>query len=173
MKRSQLFINTRKEAPADEEARNAQLLIRAGYIHKEMAGVYSYLPLGMRVVENIKQIVREEMDAIGGEEMLLSSLQTPHIWKTTDRWDDDKVDVWFKSKIGEDSEVGFGWSHEEPMARIMTQFINSYKDLPVYTYQFQTKLRKELRAKSGLIQSHKNKKKKQKRKRTTEKQHQQ
>ena len=151
MKRSQLFIKTRKEAPADEEARNAQLLIRAGYIHKEMAGVYSYLPLGMRVVENIKQIVREEMDAIGGEEMLLSSLQTPHIWKTTDRWDDDKVDVWFKSKIGEDSEVGFGWSHEEPMARIMTQFINSYKDLPVYTYQFQTKLRKELRAKSGLM----------------------
>jgi prolyl-tRNA synthetase len=151
MRRSELFIKTRKEVPADEEAKNAQLLIRAGFVHKEMAGVYSYLPLGMAVIENIKQIVREEMDAIGGEEMLLSTLQYPQIWKTTDRWDDDKVDVWFKAALGADSEVGFGWSHEEPMARLMAQFINSYKDLPVYTYQFQTKLRKELRAKSGLM----------------------
>ncbi|MBX4190936.1 prolyl-tRNA synthetase [Candidatus Saccharibacteria bacterium] len=151
MRRSQLFIKTRKESPADEESKNAQLLIRAGFVHKEMAGVYSYLPLGMRVIENIKQIVREEMDAIGGREMLLSTLQHPQIWKATDRWSDDKVDVWFKSTLGQDSEVGFGWSHEEPMARIMAQFINSYKDLPVYTYQFQTKLRKELRAKSGLL----------------------
>lgn len=151
MRRSQLFLKTRKQAPADEEAKNAQLLIRAGFIHKEMAGVYSYLPLGMRVIENIKQIVREEMDSIDGEEMLLSTLQHPHIWKTTDRWEDDKVDVWFKAALGQDSEVGFGWSHEEPMARLMTQFVNSYKDLPVYTYQFQTKLRRELRAKSGLL----------------------
>src|SRR5438105_1641542 len=146
MRRSQLFIKTRKETPADEEARNAQLLIRAGYIHKEMAGVYSYLPLGQMVIENIKHIVREEMNAIGGEEMIMSTLQHPHIWKTTDRWDDDKVDVWFKAALGQDSEVGFGWSHEEPMARMMTQFVSSYKDLPKYTYQFQTKLRKELRA---------------------------
>jgi prolyl-tRNA synthetase len=151
MRRSQLFIKTRKEVPADEESKNAQLLIRAGFVHKEMAGVYSYLPLGIRVIENIKQIVREEMDAIGGEEMLLSTLQHPHIWKTTDRWEDDKVDIWFKAALGADSEVGFGWSHEEPMARLMAQFISSYKDLPVYTYQFQTKLRKELRAKSGLM----------------------
>ncbi|MBI2007773.1 prolyl-tRNA synthetase [Candidatus Saccharibacteria bacterium] len=151
MRRSQLFVKTRREAPADEEARNAQLLIRAGFIHKEMAGVYSYLPLGMRVIENIKQIVRDEMDAVGGEEMLLSTLQHPHIWKSTDRWEDDKVDVWFKAALGEDSEVGFGWSHEEPMARLMAQFINSYKDLPIYAYQFQNKLRREPRAKSGLL----------------------
>lgn len=151
MKRSNLFIKTRHQAPADEQSRNAQLLIQGGYIHKEMAGVYSYLPLGMKVIENIKQIVRQEMDAIGGEEMLLSTLQHPHIWQSTDRWADDKVDVWFKAALGEDSEVGFGWSHEEPMARLMTQFINSYKDLPVYSYQFQTKLRRELRAKSGLL----------------------
>jgi prolyl-tRNA synthetase len=148
-----MFVKTRRQAPADEEARNAQLLIRAGYVHKEMAGVYSYLPLGMMVLENIKQIVREEMNAVGGQEMVLSTLQHPHIWKSTDRWDDDKVDVWFKAALGEDSEVGFGWSHEEPMARLMTQFINSYKDLPVYTYQFQNKLRKELRAKSGLLRA--------------------
>jgi prolyl-tRNA synthetase len=151
MRRSQLFIKTRKEIPADEEAKNAQLLIRAGYIHKEMAGVYSYLPLGMKVIDNIKQIVRQEMDAIGGEEMLLSTLQHSQIWKATDRWDDSKVDVWFKAALGEGSEVGFGWSHEEPMTRLMTQFINSYKDLPVYTYQFQNKLRRELRSKSGLL----------------------
>lgn len=151
MRRSKLFIKTRKEVPADETAKNAQLLIRAGYIHKEMAGVYSYLPLGMRVIENIKQVVREEMDAIGGEEMLLSTLQHPGIWQSTDRWDDDKVDAWFKAALGDDSQVGFGWSHEEPMTRLMTQYIKSYKDLPVYTYQFQTKLRRELRSKSGLL----------------------
>jgi prolyl-tRNA synthetase len=153
MRRSELFIKTRRDSPADEEARNAQLLIRAGYVHKEMAGVYSYLPLGMMVLDNIKAIVREEINAIGGQEMLLSTLQHPHIWKTTDRWDDNKVDVWFKAALGADSEVGFGWSHEEPMARMMTQFINSYKDLPVYTYQFQNKLRKEVRAKSGLLRA--------------------
>ena len=151
MRRSQLFLKTRKEVPADEEAKNAQLLIRAGYIHKEMAGVYSYLPLGLKVIENIKQIVREEMDAIGGQEMILSTLQHPQIWQSTDRWDDAKVDVWFKAALGEGSEVGFGWSHEEPMTRLMTQFVNSYKDLPIYTYQFQNKLRRELRSKSGLL----------------------
>jgi prolyl-tRNA synthetase len=151
MRRSQLFIKTRKQYPADEESKNAQLLIRAGFVHKEMAGVYSYLPLGLAVIDNIKQIVREEMNAIGGREMLLSTLQQPEIWKMTDRWDDDKVDVWFKAALGQANEVGLGWSHEEPMARLMTQFINSYKDLPAYTYQFQTKLRKELRAKSGLL----------------------
>ncbi len=153
MKRSQLFVKTRKEIPADEEALNAQLLIRAGYIHKEMAGVYSYLPLGKKVIDKLSQIVREEMNAIGGQELVLSTLQHPHLWKTTDRWDDDKVDVWFKAALGEDSEVGFGWSHEEPMTRLMTQFVSSYKDLPAYTYQFQNKLRKELRAKSGLLRA--------------------
>jgi len=153
MRRSQSFIKTRREAPADETAKNAQLLIRAGYIHKEMAGVYSYLPLGMRVIDNIKQIVREEMNAIGGQELILSTLQHPNIWKSTDRWEDDKVDVWFKAALGEGSEVGFGWSHEEPMTRLMTQYVNSYKDLPIYAYQFQNKLRRELRAKSGLLRA--------------------
>lgn len=151
MRRSQLFTKTRREVPADETAKNAQLLMRAGYIHKEMAGVYSYLPLGMRVIENIKRVVREEMDAIGGEEVLLSTLQHPMLWKSTDRWDDAKVDVWFKAALGEGSEVGFGWSHEEPMTRLMTQYVKSYKDLPIYAYQFQTKFRRELRAKSGLL----------------------
>ena len=86
MRQSQLFTKTRREAPKDEEAKNAQLLIRAGFVHKEMAGVYAYLPLGLRVVENIKRIVREEMDAIGGQEMIMTALQRKDVWEQTDRW---------------------------------------------------------------------------------------
>lgn len=151
MKYSQLFTKTRKEVPADETAKNAQLLIQAGYIYKVMAGVYAYTPLGLRVVENIKQIVREEMNKIGGQELIMSSLQKKETWETTSRWDDEVVDVWFKSKLKDDTEVGFGWSHEEAIVEMMQQYISSYKDLPVYVYQFQTKLRNELRAKSGIM----------------------
>lgn len=151
MRQSQLFTRTRREAPKDEESKNAQLLIRAGFVHKEMAGVYAYLPLGLRVVENIKQIVREEMHAIGGQEMIMTALQRKELWEKTDRWDDEKVDVWFKSELKAGGEVGFGWSHEEPITEMMTHFIGSYRDLPAYAYQFQTKLRNELRAKSGIM----------------------
>jgi prolyl-tRNA synthetase len=151
MRLSQLFTKTRREAPADEIAKNAQLLIKAGFIHKEMAGVYAYLPLGLRVVENIKQIVREEMNAIGGQELIMTGLQRREIWETTQRWDDEVVDVWFKSTFKDGTEVGFGWSHEEPIVEMMKQYLESYKDLPANVYQFQTKLRNELRAKSGIM----------------------
>lgn len=151
MRQSKLFTKTRREAPSDEVAKNAQLLIRAGFIHKEMAGVYAYLPLGLKVVENIKRIIREEMDAIGGQEMIMTSLQRKELWEKTDRWDDEKVDVWFKSSLKSGAEVGFGWSHEEPITDMMTRYLNSYRDLPTYAYQFQTKLRNELRAKSGIM----------------------
>ncbi len=151
MRRSQLFSKTRKDAPADETAKNAQLLIQAGYINKEMAGVYAYLPLGLKVVENIRQIVREEMNAIGGQELIMSSLQPKETWETTGRWDDEAVDVWFKSKLKDETEVGFGWSHEEPIVEMMKQHVTSYKDFPANVYQFQTKLRNELRAKSGIM----------------------
>lgn len=151
MKLSQLFTKTRKEVPADEVAKNAQLLIQAGFIHKEMAGVYAYTPLGLRVVENIKQIVREEMNAIGGQELIMTSLQPKELWEETGRWDDESVDVWFKSKLKDETEVGFGWSHEEPIMDMMSEHISSYKDLPAAVYQFQTKLRNELRAKSGIM----------------------
>jgi prolyl-tRNA synthetase len=151
MRQSQLFTKTRKFAPKDEVAKNAQLLIRGGFIHKEMAGVYDYLPLGLRVVENIRRVIREEMNAIGGQEVALSALQDPEIWKATDRWDDAKVDVWFKTKLKNDSEVGLGCTHEEPMARMMKEHVQSYRDLPKYTYQFQTKFRNELRSKSGIM----------------------
>jgi len=151
MRQSQLFTKTRREAPKDETAKNAQLLIRAGFVHKEMAGVYAYLPLGLRVLENIKRIVREEMNAVGGQEMIMTSLQRKELWETTDRWNDANVDVWFKSAFKNGTEVGFGWSHEEPITDMMKHFIGSYRDLPAYAYQFQTKLRNELRAKSGIM----------------------
>jgi prolyl-tRNA synthetase len=151
MRQSKLFTKTRREAPKDEVSKNAQLLIRAGYVHKEMAGVYAYLPLGLRVVEKIKQIVREEMDRIGGQEIIMTSLQRKELWEKTSRWSDEAVDVWFKSELKAGGEVGFGWSHEEPIADMMRNYVASYKDLPVVVYQFQAKLRNELRAKSGIM----------------------
>lgn len=151
MRVSQLFTKTSKTAPADEIAKNAQLLIRAGYVYKVMAGVYAYTPLGLRVLENIKQIVREEMNAIGGQELIMSSLQKRETWEVTGRWDDEVVDVWFKSKLKDDTEVGFGWSHEEAIIEMLKTFLKSYKDLPINVYQFQTKMRNELRAKSGIM----------------------
>ncbi|MDO8481537.1 MAG: aminoacyl--tRNA ligase-related protein [bacterium] len=153
MRQSQLFTKTRKTAPKDEVAKNAQLLIRAGYIHKEMAGVYSYLPLGLRVMNNIMRVIREEMNVIGGQEIILSALQSPSAWKTTDRWRDDAIDVWFKTALKGGGELGLATTHEEPLTALMAEYISSYKDLPRYVYQFQTKFRNELRAKSGIMRS--------------------
>lgn len=151
MRLTQLFTKTIKNAPADETARNAQLLIQAGFIHKEMAGVYAFLPLGLRVLENIKSIVREEMNAVGGQELMMTTLQPKDIWEKTDRWDDKKVDNWFKTKLVNGTELGVGLTHEEPIVDALSSYINSYKDLPVYVYQIQNKFRNELRAKSGLL----------------------
>lgn len=151
MKRSELFTKTLREAPAGEESKNAQLLMRAGYVYKEMAGVYAYLPLGLRVVEKIKQIVREEMNAISSQELIMTGLQRREVWEKTGRWDDKVVDIWFKSELKDGTPVGFGWSHEEPIVEMMKRYIHSYQDLPVSLYQFQTKLRNELRAKSGVM----------------------
>lgn len=151
MRVSKLFTKTLKQAPADEVAKNAQLLIRAGFVYKEMAGAYAYLPLGLRVVEKIKQIVREEMNAIDSNELIMTSLQRREIWEKTGRWDNEVVDVWFKTRLQDDTELGLGWSHEEPIVEMMKQYISSYKDLPVSVYQFQNKMRNELRAKSGIM----------------------
>jgi prolyl-tRNA synthetase len=151
MRITQLFTKTSKTTPADEAAANARLLIQAGYVYKVMAGVYAYTPLGLRVLEKIKQIVREEMNAVGGQEIIMSSLQRKDTWEGTGRWDDEVVDVWFKSKLKDETEVGFAWSHEEAILEMMQQFVKSYKDLPASIYQFQTKMRNELRAKSGIM----------------------
>lgn len=151
MKQSQLFTKTLKETPADEISINAQLLIRAGFIQKEMAGVYDYLPLGLKVLKNIENIIREEMNLIGGQEVLMTTLQNPELWKKTDRWNDQTVDNWFKTKLVTGAELGMANTHEEPITAMLTNFVKSYKDLPVYIYQFQTKFRNELRAKSGIM----------------------
>ena len=151
MRVSQLFTKTSKTAPADEVAKNAQLLIRAGFIHKEMAGVYAYMPLGLKVLENIKTIVREEMNAIGGQEVMMTALQPRDIFEKTDRWDDAKVDNWFKTKLANGTELGLGLTHEEPIVDALTPYVSSYKDFPIFVYQIQSKFRNELRAKSGLL----------------------
>src|SRR5476649_701947 len=110
MRLSKLFTKTSKNIPADETAKNAQLLIKAGFIYKVMAGVYAYTPLGLKVVENIKHIVRDEMNAISGQELTMTSLQHRAPWVKTGRWDDKVVDIWFKTKLKDGSEVGLAWS---------------------------------------------------------------
>ena len=151
MRQSQLFTRTRREAPKDEVAKNAQLLIRAGFIHKEMAGVYSYLPLGLRTLNKIVGIIREEMNAIGGQEVSLTALQDKKSWEASGRWDDSKLGIWFKTAFKNGNEVGLGFTHEEPLTALMRDHIRSFRDLPQAVYQFQTKFRNEERAKSGIL----------------------
>ena len=153
MRQSQLFTKTRRDAPSDEVAKNAQLLTRAGFIHKEMAGVYSFLPLGLRTLNNIMEVIREEMNAIGGQEVMLSTLQDSAHWEKSGRWSDEVVDVWFKTKNQAGNELGLAPTHEEPLTSIMSGHIASYKDVPQYVYQFQNKFRNEVRAKSGIMRT--------------------
>jgi prolyl-tRNA synthetase len=153
MRQSQLFTKTRREAPKDEVAKNAELLIRAGFIHKELAGVYSYLPLGLRVLNNIVKVIREEMNAIGGQELYLTALQDPAVWKKSGRWDSDAVEIWFKTKLKNESELGLGFTHEEPLTALIKEYVSSFRDLPFSVYQFQTKFRNEARAKSGIMRA--------------------
>ena len=151
MRLSKTFIKTLREAPSDETAINGALLTRAGYIHKEIAGVYDYLPLGLRVIEKIKTIIREELNAIGCEEVQMSALQNPELWEKTGRFSDQEVDIWFKTELSAGGILGLAPTHEEPMVGMLKSYISSYKDLPLYVYQFQTKFRNELRAKSGIM----------------------
>ncbi|TSC83000.1 MAG: prolyl-tRNA synthetase [Parcubacteria group bacterium Gr01-1014_19] len=148
MRQSELFTKTSKIPPKDEEAANAKLLTRGGFVQKMSAGVYSYLPLGQRVLQKINQIIREEMNAIGGQEMLMQALVAKEYWEKSKRWHTD-VAYEFKSPFGED--IGLGWTHEEVITSIASHFINSYKDLPLAAYQIQTKFRAEPRAKSGIL----------------------
>jgi prolyl-tRNA synthetase len=151
MRLSQLFTKTSKTLPADETARNAQLLIQAGFIYKEMAGVYSFLPLGLKVLNNISDLVKQEMNGIGGQEILMPALQLKEHYEITGRWDDKVVDNWFKTSLNSGAELGLGFTHEEDLTPLIKNFITSYKDLPLAPYQVQTKFRNELRSKSGLM----------------------
>ncbi len=151
MRLSESFIKTRKQVPADETARNAQLLIQAGFIHKEMAGVYTLLPFGYKVVENIIAIVKSEMDAVGGIQMKTSALQSKEVWEKTNRWDNDIVDNWFKTTLKNGTELGLSFTNEEAYSNLMRNFIRSHKDLPAYPYDFKTIFRNETRSKSGIM----------------------
>lgn len=148
MRQSKLFGKTIKEIPKDEQSVNARLLIRGGFVDKLMAGVYTYLPLGKRVLVKIENIIREEMDAIGGQEILMPALQKKEDWQTTGRWD---IDVMMKVKTFFDKEYGLGWTHEEVVTPLAKKYIRSYKDFPFAVYQIQTKFRSEKRAKSGIL----------------------
>lgn len=148
MRQSKLFTKTSKTPPKGEEATNAKLLTRGGFVQKMSAGVYSILPLGWRVLGKINNIIREEMNAIGAQEMLMQALVAKEYWEKSKRWHTD-VAYEFKSPFGE--EFALGWTHEEVITAIATHFINSYKDLPLSAYQIQTKFRAEPRAKSGLL----------------------
>lgn len=151
MKQSKLFTKTSKTFPKDEVSKNAQLLIKAGFINKEMAGVYSFLPLGLRVLNKISDIVRDEMNKVGGQEVYMTVLQSPEAWQKSGRWSDEVVDNWFKTQLKNGSEVGLGFTHEEALTALLKRFVSSYKDLPFYPYQIQEKFRNETRAKSGIM----------------------
>lgn len=149
MRQSELFTKTLRENPADEVVANAKLLIRAGFIHKLQAGVYTYLPLGLRVLTKIENIVREEMNAIGASEMLMPALHPKEIWEKSGRW--NSFDALFRLQSGEGAAYALGATHEEVLYSILTHYIASYNNLPVKVYQIQTKFRDEPRAKSGLL----------------------
>ncbi|MBN1326069.1 prolyl-tRNA synthetase [Candidatus Falkowbacteria bacterium] len=149
MKQSILFTKTRKEIGNDEVSLNASLLIRGGFIDKLTAGVYTYLPLGLRVINKIQNIIREEMDKIGGQEILMPALTPKEVWEKTKRW--NNFDALFKLSNIEGKEYALGATHEEIVTPLLKKYIFSYKDLPKYIYQIQTKFRNEARAKSGLL----------------------
>jgi len=150
MRQSKLFTRALKESPREEASINAQLLTRAGFIEKLSAGIYSYLPLGLRVLKKTEQIIREEMTAVGGQEVLLPALHPKESWLKTGRWQTPEM---FKLKNRAGKELGLGWTHEEVVTPLVKKFVQSYKDLPVFVYQIQDKFRDELRVKSGLLRS--------------------
>jgi prolyl-tRNA synthetase len=149
MRQSQLFTKTERNAPKDEATVNAQLLARAGFVSKLMAGAYSYLPLGLRVLNNIENIVREEMNAVGGQEIYMPMIHPKNNWMTTGRW--NTVDILFKIKSQTKKEYTLGPTEEEVATPLVMKYVNTYKDLPKAVYQINWKFRDELRSKSGLM----------------------
>lgn len=146
---SQLFPKAKKTAPKDAESANAKYLVQGGFVHQEMAGVYSWLPLGLRVLTKVENIIREEMNALGAQELLMPALQPKENWQTTKRWEGFEVLFKLKSKIG--GEAALGPTHEEIITPLVGAYINSYNDLPLALYQIQNKYRDELRVKAGVL----------------------
>ncbi len=146
---SQLAFWPEKQAPKDVDTVNHRLLVQGGFVRQLMAGVYTYLPFGLRVLNKISNIVREEMNAVGGQEVLMPILHPAEIWKTTGGW--ENIDVLFKLKSRTEKELALGQSQEEVVTPLMKEFIRSYRDLPVSVYHIQWKYRDELRSKSGIL----------------------
>lgn len=150
MKQSQLFPKTRKEAPKDAQSVNHKLLVRAGFIDQLMAGSWTLLPMGFKVVQKINQVIREEMNAIGGLEMLMPLLHPKEIWNETGRWD-KAAEIMYKLKDSRKKEFALSFTHEEIVMDLLRKNIKSYTDLPVSVYHFSTKFRNEPRARSGIL----------------------
>ena len=150
MFQSKLFTKTKKQISKDEKSINGILLERGGFIHKEMAGAYSFLPLGLRVLTKIENIIRKEMNEILGQEILMTIFQPKKIWEETGRWHGEIGDK-IMYKCEGNKEIGLGPTHEEMLTNIIRKYINSFEDLPTYIYQIQTKFRKEARARSGIL----------------------
>ena len=151
MKQSTLFYKSLKESPKDAQAKSHILLTRAGFIDQSAAGVFTFLPLGLRVLKNIERIIREEMIKVDGQEILMPALISKESWEKTGRW--ESFDVLFKLKGSGDKEYGLGATHEEVISPLAKKIILSYKDLPLCLFQIQTKFRDELRVKSGLLRT--------------------
>ncbi|MDD2680664.1 MAG: His/Gly/Thr/Pro-type tRNA ligase C-terminal domain-containing protein [Patescibacteria group bacterium] len=149
MKQSHLFTRTLKELPKDETSYNAQTLLRAGFIDKVAAGVYSFLPLGCLVMDKIRQIIKEEMLSVGGQEVSMPAFAPKENWEATGRWDD--LDVLFKISASDKKEYALNPTHEEVVTPLAKKFIYSYRELPFSVFQIQTKFRNEKRAKAGLL----------------------
>jgi prolyl-tRNA synthetase len=147
---SNLFIPTLREDPADAEVASHRLLVRAGYIRQLTAGVYSLLPLGQRVRLKVMQIIREEMNRVGGQEFFLPALHPAELWKESGRWEVMGENM-FKFRDRKSTEMGLGMTHEEVFTSIARNSISSYRQLPQVWYQMQTKFRDEARPKSGLL----------------------
>jgi len=150
MRQSQLFPKTRKESPKDAESINHKLLVRAGFIDQLMAGSWTLLPLGFRVVGKINNIIREEMNAVGGQEMLMPLLHPKDLWNETGRWD-KAGDIMYKLKDERGKEYALSFTHEEVVMDLLRKNIKSYADLPLSVYHFSTKFRNEPRARSGIL----------------------
>ncbi|MEK7526764.1 MAG: aminoacyl--tRNA ligase-related protein [Patescibacteria group bacterium] len=149
MRFSKLIIKTLKQAPKDAETVNHKLLVQAGFVRQLMAGVYTYLPFGLSVLNKISNIVREEMNTIGGQEIFMPSLHPSANWKQSGGWDD--VDVLFKLTSRTGKEYALGQSHEEVVTPLVKEVVHTHKDLPLAVYQIQWKFRDELRSKSGIL----------------------
>lgn len=149
MRLSQLAFKPIKTAPADADTINHKLLVQAGFVRQLMAGVYTYTPLGLRTLNKIRTVIRQEMNAVGGQEILMPMLHPKSNWQKTGGW--DSIDVLFKLKSRTGKDYALGQSHEEIISPLVKEIIQSYRDLPLALYQIHWKFRDELRSKSGIL----------------------